>query len=57
MSQDPEAARGAFWADEEASLLAPDIAHVIRDSKTPSGEIPISSLRGPIITDALFRTF
>ena len=57
MSQDPEAVRGAFWADEEASLLAPDRAHVIRDSKTPSGEIPISSLRGPIITDALYRTF
>ena len=57
MTGDPEAARGAFWADEEASLLAPDRAHVIRDSKTPSGEIPISSLRGPIITDALYRTF
>jgi len=57
VSQDPEAVRGAFWADEEASLLAPDRAHVIRDSKTPSGEIPISSLRGPIITDALYRTF
>jgi lysyl-tRNA synthetase class 1 len=48
---------GLFWADEEASLLSPDRAHVIRDSKTPSGEIPISSLRGPIITDALYRTF
>ena len=57
MTQDPEAVRGAFWADEEATLLAPDRAHVIRDSKTPSGEIPISSLRGPIITDALYRTF
>jgi lysyl-tRNA synthetase class 1 len=57
LSQDQEAARGAFWADEEASLLAPDRRHVIRDSKTPSGEIPISSLRGPIITDALYRTF
>lgn len=57
MSQTQEAARGAFWADEEASLLPPDRTHVIRDSKTPSGEIPISSLRGPIITDALYRTF
>ena len=46
-----------FWADEEADLLPPDHQHVIRDSKTPSGEIPISSLRGPIITDALYRTF
>ncbi len=46
-----------FWADEEAGLLAPDRDHVIRDSKTPSGTVPISGLRGPIITDALFRTF
>src|SRR6266508_4837471 len=46
-----------FWADEEASLLAPDRDHVIRDSKTPSGTVPISGLRGPIITDALYRTF
>jgi len=57
LSQAHEAARGAFWADEEASLLAPDGKHVIRDSKTPSGIVPISGLRGPIITDALYRTF
>ena len=57
MSHAQEAVRGAFWADDEASLLPPDRKHVIRDSKTPSGEIPISSLRGPIITDALYRTF
>ncbi len=30
---------------------------MIRDSKTPSGTVPISGLRGPIITDALYRTF
>lgn len=48
---------GRFWADEEADLLAPDRQHVIRDSKTPSGTVPISGLRGPIITDALYRTF
>jgi lysyl-tRNA synthetase, class I len=47
----------SFWADEEAGLLAPDRDHVIRDSKTPSGTVPISGLRGPIITDALYRTF
>ncbi|MDE3112381.1 MAG: lysine--tRNA ligase [Chloroflexota bacterium] len=46
-----------FWADEEANLLAPDRDHVIRDSKTPSGTVPISGLRGPIVTDALYRTF
>ncbi len=46
-----------FWADQEAGLLAPDRPHVIRDSKTPSGDVPISALRGPIISDALYRTF
>jgi len=46
-----------FWADEEAGLLAADRDHVIRDSKTPSGTVPISGLRGPIVTDALYRTF
>jgi lysyl-tRNA synthetase class 1 len=46
-----------FWAEEEADLLATDRQHVIRDSKTPSGAVPISALRGPIITDALYRTF
>ena len=46
-----------FWADEEAALLDSGRAHVIRDSKTPSGTVPISGLRGPIITDALYRTF
>ncbi len=47
----------AFWADEETKLLAPDRPQVIRDSKTPSGAVPISALRGPIISDALYRTF
>ncbi|HET8568251.1 MAG TPA: lysine--tRNA ligase [Candidatus Limnocylindria bacterium] len=46
-----------FWADAEARLLSPGVPHVIRDSKTPSGAVPISGLRGPIITDALYRTF
>ena len=47
----------AFWADEEADLLEPGRSHVVRDSKTPSGPVPISGLRGPIISDALYRTF
>jgi lysyl-tRNA synthetase class 1 len=47
----------AFWADEEAALLDPGRPHVVRDSKTPSGPVPISNLRGPIISDALYRTF
>ena len=29
----------------------------MRDSKTPSGAVPISALRGPVISDALVRTF
>ena len=49
--------RETFWADAEARRLDPAVAHVIRDSKTPSGTVPISGLRGPIITDALYRTF
>jgi len=52
-----QAHEARFWADEEADLLAADRQHVIRDSKTPSGTVPISGLRGPIITDALYRTF
>ena len=47
----------AFWADEEARLLDPARPHVVRDSKTPSGAVPISALRGPVISDALTRTF
>ena len=49
--------RELFWADAVARSLPRDVAHVIRDSKTPSGPVPISSLRGPIITDALYRSF
>jgi len=46
----------AFWADEEADLLDPQTPHVVRDSKTPSGPVPIGHLRGPTISDAIFRT-
>jgi lysyl-tRNA synthetase class 1 len=49
--------RELFWADAVAASLPRDVKHVIRDSKTPSGPVPISSLRGPVITDALYRTF
>ena len=48
------APREVFWADAEAALLAPGRRHTIRDSKTPSGAVPISGLRGPVITSALF---
>ena len=56
MTQSP-ADRELFWADAVAASLPRDIKHVIRDSKTPSGPVPISSLRGPVITDALYRAF
>lgn len=46
----------AFWADEEVRQLAPGRTHVVRDSKTPSGPIPIGHLRGPVISDSIFRT-
>ncbi|MHB8632166.1 MAG: lysine--tRNA ligase, partial [Candidatus Limnocylindria bacterium] len=49
--------RELFWADAVAASLPRDAKHVIRDSKTPSGPVPISGLRGPVITDALYRTF
>src|SRR5258708_9368844 len=49
--------RELFWADAVAASLPRDVHHVIRDSKTPSGPVPISGLRGPVITDALYRAF
>jgi len=53
----PSTDRELFWADAVAASLPRDTRHVIRDSKTPSGAVPISGLRGPVITDALYRTF
>src|SRR5205823_2635264 len=49
--------KNAQIIDEKVKLLQPGRPHVVRDSKTPSGPVPISGLRGPIISDALFRTF
>jgi lysyl-tRNA synthetase class 1 len=46
-----------FWADEIVRSMPRDVAHTIHDSKTPSGTVPISALRGPVITDAVFRAF
>lgn len=43
------------WADEVARQLPPDRPHVVNDSKTPSGAVPISGLRGPIMHDAIYR--
>ena len=47
---------GLYWADEiarEAAALGR--AHVINDSKTPSGTIHIGSLRGVVLHDAIRR--
>jgi lysyl-tRNA synthetase class 1 len=47
---------GLYWADEiarEAAALGS--AHVINDSKTPSGTIHIGSLRGVVLHDAIRR--
>ena len=49
--------RELFWADAVARALPRDRPHVVHDSKTPSGTVPISGLRGPVISDALYRTF
>ena len=57
MTQTAATDRELFWADAVAMSLPQDTKHVIRDSKTPSGPVPISSLRGPVITDALYRAF
>lgn len=44
-----------FWADEVAQSLDPSIRHTVHDSKTPSGTVPVSGLRGPVISDAIAR--
>jgi lysyl-tRNA synthetase class 1 len=46
-----------FWADEIVRSMPREVAHTVHDSKTPSGTVPISALRGPVITDAVFRAF
>lgn len=43
-----------FWADGLARHVSGE-RHVVNDSKTPSGIVPISGLRGPIIHDAIYR--
>ncbi len=44
-----------FWADEIALAMRRDVAHTIHDSKTPSGTVPFGHLRGPVISDAVYR--
>ncbi|RPH35402.1 MAG: lysine--tRNA ligase, partial [Chloroflexi bacterium] len=47
-----------FWADEiaaRAAELAEGSPQVINDSKTPSGTVHVGSLRGPVISDEIYR--
>ncbi len=44
-----------FWADEVARSMPREVAHTIHDSKTPSGTVPIGHLRGPVISDVVYR--
>lgn len=44
-----------YWADELARRVPRGEPQVVNDSKTPSGSIPISALRGPIMHDAIAR--
>jgi lysyl-tRNA synthetase class 1 len=46
----------AYWADEiAAEAIANGGAHVVNDSKTPSGTIHVGSLRGVVLHDAIRR--
>ena len=45
-----------YWADEVArEAAAAGAAHVVNDSKTPSGTIHVGSLRGVVLHDAIRR--
>lgn len=44
-----------FWADDVARSLPPGVAHTVHDSKTPSGTVPFGHLRGPVISDCVYR--
>ena len=43
-----------FWTEEIAAKCSG--AHIINDSKTPSGRVHVGALRGVLIHDAIFRT-
>ena len=43
-----------FWTEEIAAKCRG--AHIINDSKTPSGRVHVGALRGVLIHDAIFRT-
>ena len=43
------------WIDTALSQMASGKAHVINDSKTPSGRVHVGSLRGVVIHDAIYK--
>ena len=45
-----------LWFSEIAAAAAAGKAHVINDSKTPSGRVHVGALRGVIMHDAVYRT-
>ncbi len=44
-----------LWFAELAAAVDKGRAHVVNDSKTPSGRAHVGALRGPLIHDAVFR--
>jgi lysyl-tRNA synthetase, class I len=44
-----------LWFAELAAAVDRGRAHVVNDSKTPSGHAHVGALRGPVIHDAVFR--
>ncbi|HVY44600.1 MAG TPA: hypothetical protein VHB21_01925, partial [Minicystis sp.] len=44
-----------LWFAELAATLDSGRAHVINDSKTPSGRVHVGALRGVVMHDAVYR--
>lgn len=44
-----------FWTKEVLNAINKDTTHLVNDSKTPSGEPHVGSLRGVLIHDAIFK--
>lgn len=44
-----------MWMNDIAKALDPKVSHIINDSKTPSGQVHVGSLRGVLIHDAVTR--
>ena len=44
-----------MWMNDIKNALNPGLTHIINDSKTPSGQVHVGSLRGVLIHDAIAR--